>query len=113
MNPIELMNELVRRKIKKTLANNKQTKEEAVINRNLFLKRLVESNGEILLNYIYVVDKSSLYPTKEVFDHIKSKAGITLNKIQLSFVKNYLLQIGVEFVRKEDTNYFTNLNLKD
>jgi hypothetical protein len=96
------------------LSKPREDKEVSSLRRSMFLKKVMETEGKFLLDYLEVgVDGCQRYPCRAVFAHIKSKANVTLNRMQTSLLKQYLKALGIETLRTSKVDYFTNLKLKD
>ena len=105
---------MVRRSLTKELIKPREERETASLRRSLFLKKVLETAGTHLLQYIEITSSAEdrLLCTT-VFAHIKQKANTTLSRQQQSLIKKYLASLGVGFYRTSKVNYFTKLKLKD
>jgi hypothetical protein len=92
----------------------RKSRDEASINRSVFLKSLIDSNGETLLKYVTIEQGSkSRILSKDIFNHIVNKAGVSLNRPQLSLVKHYLEKLGAKKHKTAKADWYLFVTLKD
>lgn len=112
MKTAEILRELIKRQVDSKLNPIRLQKEEETVKRSLFLKKLLDSNGESLLQFIEIGVPNSI-PSRDVFNHIRAKVGVGFNKKQQAVIKYYLKQLGAVVYKKMEAHYYINLKLKE
>jgi hypothetical protein len=112
MNKLELLSEYVRRNLKKTLLSNSIDREADKVKKLLFLKKVHESDGKYLLDFISINEKHPLIDRKLVFDFIRYKSESNLSTQQLAYIRSYMEKLGAVVIKRNDKYYFKNVKLK-
>jgi hypothetical protein len=110
----DLLREYTNRKMRQALASKKQDLEVIKMRRTLFIKLIMDTNGQPLLEFISINnDPYELIPSKQIMDHIRKKTGLTFNRQQLSIIKSSLETLGAKFKKRSQRDYFTNIAIKE
>lgn len=112
MKSLKLLEEYVRRGVRKTLAVKSLSKETKDINRLVFLKNLQDTEGKYLFKFIEPKLGAKPIKSKDVTKHIMNKVETTFSTVQLSYIRACLEGIGFKVKRKADTEYFIDVVLK-
>lgn len=113
-NGADLLREYTNRKMRQALAVKKENAELIKMRRTLFIKLVMDTQGQSLLDFISITkDPYELIPSKQIMDHIRKKTGLTFNRQQLSIIKSSLESLGARFKKRSQRDYFTNIEIKE